>query len=281
MKINALCHSLNLPVPSFLKKKNRESVGSENFKIERVLQDGKHSQILLSKNKEGEIVILKKLNTKYIREELIDNEIAAGKALSRHCGIAKLNSHFLEGDFVFLVLEYVPGVDLFDYLQMHGFKSLRELEAKIIFKQIVSTTLYIHKKGFVHRDLKLENVMLMKNSKIKIIDFGLCANSDCNSTLNSFLGSVEYACPEILARRPYHACKAEVWSLGVLLFALLHGQFPFSAFDREKKFEFDLCFPVEVTISTIAKDLISNMLIVNSEKRYTMKDVANHPWLKS
>jgi len=146
MKINALCHSLNLPVPSFLKKKNRELVGSECFKIERVLQDGKHSQILLAKNKDGEIVILKKLDTKYIREELIDNEIAAGKALSRHCGIAKLNSHFLEGDFVFLVLEYVPGVDLFDYLQMNGFKSLRELEAKIIFQQIVSTTLYIHKK---------------------------------------------------------------------------------------------------------------------------------------
>jgi len=282
MHLKLLCNSFHWGVPGFLKKKSIAfPLNSAGFRIEKTLQDGKHSQIILAKDPRGTLVILKKLDSRYIREELIENEIMAGVSLSKHKNIAKLYGHFREGDYVYLILEYVPGVDLFDYLQVHGFKPLRENEAKNIFKQIVKATRFIHKKGFVHRDLKLENVMLTHSNKAKIIDFGLCAKSSCDSILNSFLGSVEYACPEILARKPYVACKAEVWSLGVLLFALLHGQFPFSAFDREKKFDVELCFPIiDSRVSSLARDLVSNMLVVEPNLRYDLDMVANHLWLK-
>jgi len=276
VQIKSLFHA---HVSSVFKRKKNFTLSTEGYKIQKVLQDGKHSQILLAFNQYEQFVVLKKLDSRYIRGELIENEILAGETLSKHPGIVKLYTHFIEEEYVYLVLEYVSGVDLFDYLQMSDFKALKETDVKGIFQQIVNIVAYIHKKGFVHRDLKLENVMISQSGKVKIIDFGLCAHAICNSTLNSFLGSVEYACPEILARKSYNACKSEVWSLGVLLFALLHGQFPFSAFDREKKFNVDLCFPAEVSVSAMAKDLILNMLVVDSEKRYNLKDVANHPWV--
>jgi len=260
--------------------KSTSSVNLEEYKVERILQDGKFSQIYLATHKDGTQVVIKKIDSTLIREELIRNEITAGLRL-RHNGIGKLIRNFEENGFVYLVLEYIQGVDLFEYLQLNEFKPLKELEAKKIFIQIVEITEFIHKKGIVHRDLKLENVMLKANHKVKIIDFGLCAIAPCDSMLDSFLGSVEYACPEILDRRPYNGCKAEVWSLGVMLFALLYGQFPFSTYDRERKFRVELTFPPESSVSAAAKDLVMSMLQVDPELRANLKQVSKHKWLRS
>jgi len=261
-------------------KKKATTAGSERYKFEKMIQDGKFSKIYTAKDLEtGTMVVVKKLDEMLVRTELIENEIAAGQKL-RHTNIAKLLNHFEERGHIYLIIEHIPGVDLFEFLQLSEFKPIKESESRKIFAQIVEATEYIHKKGFVHRDLKLENVMLKANHKIKVIDFGLCAHASCDSMLENFLGSVEYACPEILERKPYQGCKAEVWSLGVLLFALLFGQFPFSTYDRERKFNVELTFPNESLVSTSAKDLVSHMLTVDAEKRYSLKDVLKHKWLK-
>jgi len=252
----------------------------EDYKTDKVIQDGKFSQIYLARDKDGSQVVIKKIDTTLIRAELIQNEIEAGLKL-KHNGIGRLIRHFEENGFIFLILEYIQGVDLFEYLQLNDFRALKEHEAKKIFQQIVEITEFIHKKGIVHRDLKLENVMLKANHKVKIIDFGLCAQAPCDSMLDSFLGSVEYACPEILDRRPYNGCKAEVWSLGVMLFALLYGQFPFSTYDRERKFRVELTFPADSTVSSTAKDLVTSMLQVDPEMRFNLKEVSKHKWLRS
>jgi len=262
------------------KNKNLEPFGI-HYKLERILQDGKNTQILLVREKKTQkLVVLKKIDMGAVRSELIDNEISAGLHL-RHSGIVKLLNNFEEGGYVHLVLEYIQGMDLFEFLEMRQFQPIKESLVKDLFRQIATIVNYFHKKGFVHRDLKLENIMLLPSQKVKIIDFGLCAHAPCNSTLDSYVGSVEYASPEVLERKPYNACKAEVWSLGVLLFALLYGQFPFSSFDRENKFRVELCFPFDLKISSLVKDLILHILVPNPENRFDLKDVLAHPWLSS
>lgn len=268
----------HLPFLSKNKKKIKLPPKLEDYNVVKVLQECKHTKILLCKDLNGKTVVLKKLNPT-VRSDLIESEIAAGKNL-KHANIVKMVTHFEEGDSIYLVLEYIQGLDLFEYLHQNSFKPLRENEVKHIFKQIIKTTMYIHKKGFVHRDLKLENIMLSANHKVKIIDFGLSATASCGSQFDTFLGSIEYASPEILAKDSYNGCKSETWSLGVLLYALLFGQFPFSATDRSNHFRVNISFPKESIVSEDARDLILHMLVVNQDKRFGIKQVSKHKWIK-
>jgi len=135
--------------------------------------------------------------------------------------------------------------------------------------------------------------MLTANHEVKIIDFGLCKEisngnnrreCDCESEsakLDDFVGSTEYACPEILNKEPYYGCKADSWSLGILLYGLLYGQFPFTSYDRTNKFENSLSFPIDVNVSSSAQDLLQSMLTVDPEKRIKVEHILKHKWIKS
>jgi len=223
-------------------------------------------------------VVIKKMNKSLLKQWVISTEINAGKKL-KHTGIAKFFGNFEEDGFAFLVFEYVEGLDLFDYLELCSFQPLPEKRVRNIFRQIIDVVSFIHKKGFVHRDLKLENIMLMKDDTIKIIDFGLSAEVPCTQIGNAFVGSIEYVCPEIIQRIAYVNCKSEAFSLGVILFALLFGQFPFSTEDRHQD-KCALLFPEDIEVSKEVKDLLTNMLVLNPSKRYTVEDSRKHKWLK-
>nr|CDS26623.1 maternal embryonic leucine zipper kinase [Hymenolepis microstoma] len=205
-------------------------------------------------------------------------EIEALKRLS-HPNIYSLY-HVIETDGAFyLVLEYVPGGELFDYILHNG--NLEESHARILFRQLVSAICYSHSKGIAHRDLKPENILLKDDYSIRVIDFGLCAKNADSKYLNTFCGSLAYAAPEVLQNQEYSGPAADIWSMGVILYAMLMGCLPFDPSKPEKltKLIVKGNYSVDETLSKSSQDLLARMLCVDPKSRIGMEELCKHPWV--
>lgn len=123
-------------------------------------------------------------------------------------------------------MEYAPYGSLFDLMEVrHVFN---ESEAFSYFHQLASALLFCHSKRVAHRDIKLENLLLMKRNHLKLGDFGFARYFDDQTSLSStYCGSNAYLCPEILHHRPYNPLSADIWASGVVLFAMVFGDLPF------------------------------------------------------
>ncbi|KAK7206267.1 kinase-like domain-containing protein [Myxozyma melibiosi] len=181
---------------------------------------------------------------------------------------------------LYLILEYVEGGELFDYLIRKG--RLDEREAVHYFRQIILGVDYCHKFNICHRDLKPENLLLDKHHNIKIADFGMAALEATGKMLETSCGSPHYASPEIVAGKTYHGSQSDIWSCGVILFALLTGHLPFDDENirnllmkvQTGKFQ----MPSDLSIH--AKDLIWRILKINPEDRITAEEILSHPLLR-
>lgn len=208
------------------------------------------------------------------------NEIYALKHLI-HQHICQLYQVYETEESIFLVIEYCPGGELFDYIVSR--KRLQEKEARHLFRQIISAVAYVHKKGYAHRDLKPENMLLDGEKNLKIIDFGLCAKPEhgLRSPLHTRAGSALYASPELISGQPYYGNETDVWSLGVVLYALLCGFLPFDhentseLYKKIKKGQ----FPVPHWLSAKSLGLLKEMLQIHADKRIQVKNILQHPWL--
>ena len=196
----------------------------------------------------------------------IRREIVIMKLID-HPNIMSLYDVFEADNELYLLLEFIEGGELFDFLVSRG--RLPPLEALHYFKQIIYGVQYCHRFNICHRDLKPENLLLDSNKNIKIADFGMAAMEIANSMLETSCGSPHYASPEIVAGKAYHGAASDIWSCGVVLFALLVGRLPFDDPNmrvllqkvRSGKFEMPVHIPAD------AKDLIKKMLVVNPEQR--------------
>ncbi|KAG7706836.1 hypothetical protein KL914_002720 [Ogataea haglerorum] len=209
----------------------------------------------------------------------IEREIIIMKLIS-HPNIMALYDVWENDNELYLVLEYVEGGELFDFLINHG--RLTEQEAVGYFKQIIKAVEYCHKFDICHRDLKPENILLDKNHNIKIADFGMAALETKHKLLETSCGSPHYASPEIVAGRTYHGSPSDVWSCGIIFFALLTGHLPFDDSNIRKlllKVQAGK-FHMPVNLSSEAKDLIWSMLRVDPRDRISIHDILNHPLLK-
>ncbi|CAH8578813.1 unnamed protein product [Schistosoma bovis] len=206
----------------------------------------------------GEIEALKQLNHKYIYKLY---------------QVVETQTHY------YLVLEYLPGGELFDYILQK--EHLSEVEARVIFRQIVSAIGYIHSRGFAHRDLKPENILLDNDQNVRIIDFGLCAKGHNLSMLNTFCGSFAYVAPEVLANKEYSGSAADIWSLGVILYALLCGRLPFDPTKPEELPQIigKGLFAVPDGLSKTSKQLLNQMICVDPKKRIKMDELRRHAWV--
>lgn len=122
-------------------------------------------------------------------------------------------------------MEYASGGELFDFIVAKG--RVKEPEACKFFQQIIDGIEYLHKLNIVHRDLKPENLLLDSNKNIKIVDFGLSNTYIKGETLQTACGSPCYAAPEMIAGQKYHGSNVDIWSCGVIMFALICGYLPF------------------------------------------------------
>ena len=178
------------------------------------------------------------------------------------------------------MLEYVEGGELFDYVSCYG--ALQEEEAVRLFRQIIAGLSYCHRFNICHRDLKPENILLDKDRNIKLADFGMAALQPSDRWLNTSCGSPHYAAPEIIYGRKYRGDKADIWSVGIILFAMLNGFLPFDGGDVTstlrlvKKGEYYL----PPTLSPESADLIQRILQKRPEDRISMNAIWSHPLLK-
>lgn len=178
------------------------------------------------------------------------------------------------------MLEYVEGGELFDYVQNHA--PLPEEEAVRLFRQIIAGLGFCHRFNICHRDLKPENILLDGWHNVKLADFGMAALQPAGHWLNTSCGSPHYAAPEIIYGRRYRGDRADIWSCGIILYALLTGYLPFDGGDLAntlrmvKKGEYFI--PHEV--SDESSDLIQRILQKKPEDRISMQDMFMHPLLK-
>lgn len=231
----------------------------------------------------GHKVAVKILNKTKIRqlgmEEKVQREINI-LHLCTHPHIIRLYEVIDTPTDIFLVNEYVSGGELFDYIVSKG--RLSADEARNFFHQIVSGVEYCHFQRIVHRDLKPENLLLDANLNIKIADFGLSNLMRDGDFLRTSCGSPNYAAPEVISGHLYAGPEVDVWSCGVILYALLCGSLPFddeSIPNLFKKIKSGM-YSLPTHLSQLARNLIPRMLEVDPMKRITIPEIRLHPWFQ-
>lgn len=274
------------------RRKAQNKIGP--WKLGRTLGRGSTGRVRLAKNvhtgKLAAVKIVPKLNFKKLENPKYKNNDATKLpyGIEREIIIMKLISHpnimglydvWENKNDLYLILEYIEGGELFDYLIKRG--KLLEFEAINYFKQIIHGIGYLHQFNICHRDLKPENLLLDFNKNIKIADFGMAALEVDRRLLETSCGSPHYASPEIVAGKNYHGAPSDIWSCGIILFALLTGHLPFDD-ENIRKLLLKVQngkFIMPNDLSWEAKDLILRMLQVNPGDRIPIEDILRHPLL--
>ena len=270
------------------KKKEKEEDETEikvgNYMIKKTLGKGTFGKVKLGiyiPTKEK--VAIKILEKSKIIEK--DDEIRVKRefemlTLFSHPNVILVAEIFESGGSFYSVMEYCEGGELFNYIVKN--RRLSQNEAAFFYYQLINGLEYIHSLGIVHRDLKPENLLLTKDHILKIIDFGLSNyfQKDQKDLLVTPCGSPCYASPEMVAGKKYNGFKIDIWSTGIILYAMLCGYLPFEDKDNdalfEKILECKLDFPKY--ISKIGKNLIEKILVTNPNKRITIKEIKEHPF---
>ncbi|KAL0569877.1 Serine/threonine-protein kinase [Marasmius crinis-equi] len=204
---------------------------------------------------------------------------AALSMLLHHPYIAGMREMIVHQHHYYMVFEYISGGQMLDYIISHG--RLRERVARKFARQIGSALDYCHRNNVVHRDLKIENILISQTGNIKIIDFGLSNLYDPVAHLGTFCGSLYFAAPELLNAKVYTGPEVDVWSFGVVLYVLVCGKVPFddqSMPALHAKIKRGLVeYPV--WLSAECKHLLSRMLVTNPALRAPLSEVLSHPWM--
>ncbi|KAF8628972.1 hypothetical protein AX15_003612 [Amanita polypyramis BW_CC] len=204
---------------------------------------------------------------------------AALSMLLHHPYICGMREMIVHQHHYYMVFEYINGGQMLDYIISHG--RLRERVARKFARQIGSALDYCHQNNVVHRDLKIENILISQTGNIKIIDFGLSNLYDPIDQLSTFCGSLYFAAPELLNARVYTGPEVDVWSFGVVLYVLVCGKVPFddqSMPALHAKIKRGLVeYPV--WLSAECKHLLSRMLVTNPASRASLQEVLGHSWM--
>ena len=229
-----------------------------------------------------QIVAVKILDKQKIEDEIdierIIREIEILRSIS-HPNISQMYETYSTVHNFYLMMEYVDGGDLFDYISDNCF--LPEQKACFFFRQLISVMEYLSELGISHRDIKPENILLDKDhSNIKVIDFGLSNYCMEHELLHSSCGSPCYASPEMLSGNPYSGITTDLWSAGIVLYSMLVGALPFDDQELHKLYEQIKLgkFYIPSTLSLEAIDLLKRILQVDPTKRITIQELKEHKW---
>ncbi|CAH1642186.1 unnamed protein product [Spodoptera littoralis] len=253
-----------------------------NYELEKTIGTGNFAVVKLATH----IITKTKVAIKIIDKSRLDEdnlkktfrEIAIMKRL-RHPHIVRLYQVMESTHTIYLVTEYAPNGEIFDHLVSRG--RMTEPEAARAFAQMVAAVGYCHANGVVHRDLKAENLLLDKDMNIKLADFGFSNEYTAGSPLATWCGSPPYAAPELFEGRQYDGPKADIWSLGVVLYVLVCGALPFdgSTLHELRSVVLSGKFRIPYFMSQECEHLIRHMLVVEPERRLSLRAVARHRWL--
>ncbi|ORX45201.1 Pkinase-domain-containing protein [Piromyces finnis] len=200
----------------------------DNYIIIKKIGSGSFATVYLAQ-KDQQLYALKVINKTEITavyEQKLNNEIHILKKIN-HPNIVKLYDVIETSESYYLILEYISGGDLYDLVTSPDFPKLQINDKKKIFNQITGAVQYLHENNISHADLKLENVLIDKDRNIKLTDFNLAYEYNEGEQNNLRCGSLEYAAPEIILGKIHYPCPSDVWALGVILYILQYGEFPF------------------------------------------------------
>ncbi|KAK8861080.1 hypothetical protein M9Y10_012775 [Tritrichomonas musculus] len=254
-----------------------------NFVIEKNIGSGSFASVwaaqhVISKSPVAIKVIVKSSISSAVAVTRLQREIALLKQME-HPFIAEFFQVIENDEYYFLVMEYVQNGNLLDYVNNNG--RLSEDQARRYFGQLVSVLEYLHEeKKVAHRDLKCENVLLDKYNNIRLIDFGLSnIFTDDSPELSTACGSPAYVAPEMILRNPY-TISADIWSSGILLFAIIAGHLPFDDENVQRLLHkivySDVSYPSFMSAQLV--DLLSKMLCKDPNNRITLEKIKEHPW---
>ncbi|XP_061420372.1 serine/threonine-protein kinase BRSK2 isoform X5 [Lethenteron reissneri] len=251
------------------------------YRLEKTLGKGQTGLVKLGVHcVTGRKVAIKIVNREKLSESVlmkVEREIAILK-LIEHPHVLKLYDVYENKKYLYLVLEHVSGGELFDYLVKKG--RLTPKEARKFLRQIISALDFCHSHSICHRDLKPENLLLDEKNNIRIADFGMASLQVGDNLLETSCGSPHYACPEVIRGEKYDGRKADVWSCGVILFALLVGALPFDDDNLRQLLEKVKrgVFHMPHFIPPDCQNLLRGMIEVDTNKRLTLEQVQKHSW---
>jgi serine/threonine protein kinase len=299
------------------------------YEVERLLANGTFCSVFLVKERKKHqhhvVKYVQKLSSSSpacssLQERSHKNHVKVLKKLQNypHPNVCKIKEVFEDDASLLVVQEHVNGGTLLDWVCRSEHKKNREEKARKIFWKLLDAVEFLHNGlWIIHRDLKLENVLLDRNKEPKVIDFNLSTSWSKEKLINTeFCGSLLYCPPEILKKKPYRGPAQDVWSLGVLLYVLLYATFPFQPEEdeTEENEENPLLFPFEdeegadvhkkdqqkqelrveiakkiiegkfstpATISAPAINLLRSILVANPKRRPSINEIKAHPWFDS
>lgn len=201
----------------------------ENYEILYKIGSGSFANVYLAKYIHTDTLyalkVIKKTDITSSYEKKLNNEINILKKVN-HPNIIKLYDVIETHDALNIILEYVSGGDLYELI-IKDYKKIKINDKKKIFNQLVKAVEYLHENNISHCDLKPENILIDENNNVKLIDFNLAYEFIPNEPYKIRCGSLEYAAPEVILGKPHYPCPSDTWSLGVILFILIYGEFPF------------------------------------------------------
>ena len=290
----------------YLKYYNYPQTNLNFYKIGKLIGQGGFAKVNLGLNVlTGRVVAIKSFNktkkTKYgdnLNMDKIFYEINLMRKLN-HPNITKILETFEDEKFYFIIMEYINGGNLFSYVKKR--RKLSEKVAKFLFRQIILGIKHIHSQLIVHRDIKLENILIDMNNNVKICDFGIgIILTSEDQDLHSHCGTPMYIAPEIILStkdKGYKGFPVDIWSAGIALYIMLSGKLPFNLDDdfqddfdeynnnnikeKNKKLKYEIVHNEPKYIEKIsdeARNLLNGLLNKNPLKRLTCDQILNHPW---
>lgn len=262
------------------------------FIVKKTLGSGAFSKVKLGtdtrNNKDVAIKIISKEQLhNHGQEELLRREVYVMKELS-HPNIVQMHEVFQTSKHIYLILELVGGGDVFDrIIQTNG---LDEREARHYFQQIIAAVYYCHMRGIAHRDIKPQNMLLGTETpaRLRVSDFGLAnlaertPDGTVQGLMQSLCGTPDYVAPEVIADGGYDGFKADVWSLGIVLYVMFASRPPFQheqipvMFERIRRCEYSM----DPKIPPGAAALIRKILVLDPAQRATLQTIIADPWFQ-
>lgn len=273
--------------PTKIGEKKRTKKFSE-FKVLKNMGEGAYGKVVLAQFKEDPAyqVIIKCIDKQrilvdtWVRDRqlgTIPSEIQVMATLNHepHPNVMRIIDYFEDPSYYYLetpIFGNPPAIDLFDYIEVK--KDMSERECQFIFKQVVNSIYHLHKHGIVHRDIKDENVIVDERGIVKLIDFG-SAGYVRLGPFDVFVGTIDYASPEVLRGDKYEGKPQDVWALGILLYTMIYKENPF--YNVDEIMEGDLRVPYVVSEESLA--LIRRILVRELNERPTITDIVEDDWI--
>jgi serine/threonine protein kinase len=267
---------------------------SKELELGPVLGKGSFAMVYkaidLMQNKQVAVKVYEKKNLLHReKKQFVQTEIDVMGQID-HPHISKFYRVLEDNKAVFLVQERCGDRSLSEYVKRSKGRRLEELEARVIFKQFIGALRYLHQKNICHRDLKLTNILIEKSTskciddmslvyKVKLIDFGFAIVS--TRKYRTYCGTPSYMAPELVNRVSYDGIKVDIWAVGVILYKLVTGEYPFGS-EKDKNLDAKIkAVTIEFPeyVSAECRDLILKCLKADPNERISARSIESHSWV--